>query len=144
MIILESRNLLNDNQAGFRQNRCTTDQVLKFVQDASDQLHAEGSNHRMIATFYDYEKDFDKVWRDGLIHKIINIRIPRRFVKYVRYFLSSRTTRIEINEATHSYESEATTRVINIAYPLSDPTILMLTSLDPLTIASLSADDTPT
>ena len=25
--ILESRNLLNDNEAGFRPNRCTTDQV---------------------------------------------------------------------------------------------------------------------
>ena len=97
MFILESRNLLNDNQAGFRQNRCTTDQVLKFVQDASDQLHAEGINHRMVATFYDYEKAFDKVWRDGLIHKMINLGIARRFVKYVRYFLSSRTTRVEVN-----------------------------------------------
>ena len=30
--ILETRNLLNDNQAGFRPNRCTTDQILKLVQ----------------------------------------------------------------------------------------------------------------
>ena len=29
--ILEDRNLINDNQAGSRPNRCTTDQVLKLV-----------------------------------------------------------------------------------------------------------------
>ena len=36
IFILEDRNLINDNQAGFRPNRCTTDQVLKLVQQASD------------------------------------------------------------------------------------------------------------
>ena len=147
MFILESRNLLNDNQAGFRQNRCTTDQVLKFVQDASDQLHAEGSNHRMIATFYDYEKAFDKVWRDGLIHKMINLGIPRRFVKYVRYFLSSRTTRVEVNGR---WSSEFTLKE-GLPQGSSISPILFLiyindidVDLDPLTIASLFADDTST
>jgi len=34
--ILETRKLLNPNQACFRQGRCTTDQIIKLVQDATD------------------------------------------------------------------------------------------------------------
>ena len=89
--VLESRNLLNDNQAGFRPNRCTTDQILKLVQQASDQFHAGGGNTRTFAAFFDYEKAYDKVWRDGLIHKMIALGIPTKLIRYVRNFLSRET-----------------------------------------------------
>ena len=38
--VLESRGLLSGNQAGFRQGRCTTDQVLRLTQLATDQIHS--------------------------------------------------------------------------------------------------------
>ena len=37
--ILEDRGLLTENQAGFRPGRSTVDQVLKLVQEASDNMH---------------------------------------------------------------------------------------------------------
>ena len=37
---LEEHGLLNENQAGFRKERCTTDQIHKLVQMASDKLHS--------------------------------------------------------------------------------------------------------
>ena len=95
--ILEERNLLNDNQAGFRPNRCTTDQILKLVQQATDQLHSPAANTRTLTAFFDYEKAYDKVWRDGLIHKMLKMNLPSRFVKYTRHFLSGRKTRVEVN-----------------------------------------------
>jgi ribonuclease HI/exonuclease III len=147
MHVLESRRLLNDNQAGFRQGRCTTDQVLKLVQEASDQMHAEGSNHRLIATFFDYEKAFDKVWRDGLLHKMIEQDIPRRFVKYVRHFLSNRTTQVEVN----GIRSDTFTLKEGLPQGSSISPLLFLifindidVELDPETFASLFADDTAT
>jgi len=103
--ILESRGLLTDNQAGFRQGRCTTDQILKLTQDATDQMQmprkkgkdkTKGENATVIS-FFDYAKAYDKVWRDGLLHKLQTLNIPWRFVKYVRSFLSSRITSVEIN-----------------------------------------------
>ena len=97
IFILEDRNLINDNQAGFRPNRCTTDQVLKLVQQASDQLHNKGGDTRLMATFFDYEKAYDKVWRDGLIYKMEKLNIPTRFLVYVRHFLSGRKTRVDVN-----------------------------------------------
>ena len=36
--VLESKGLLADLQAGFRQNRCTTDQILKMTQLATDHI----------------------------------------------------------------------------------------------------------
>ena len=41
-----------------------------------------------MATFFDYEKAYDKVWRDGLIYKMEKLNIPTRFLVYVRHFLS--------------------------------------------------------
>ena len=143
---LESRGLLNENQAGFRQNRCTTDQILKLVQDASDQIHSPGSN-RLIATFYDYEKAYDKVWRDGLIHKMIKLGVPHRFVVYVRQFLATRSTRVEVNgRRSNSFflkeglpQGSSISPLLFLIY-INDIDV----DLHADTVASLFADDTAT
>ena len=96
--ILESRKMLSQNQAGFRQGRCTTDQILKLVQDATDNVHApKAEGHRTMVCFFDYAKAYDKIWRDGLISKMIEMEIPPRFIKYTRHFLSGRNTWVEVN-----------------------------------------------
>ena len=88
--ILEDRNVLNDSQAGFRPGRCTTDQVLKLIQQASDQMHST-DNPRTMATFFDYEKAYDKVWRDGLLFKMQQLSIPERYIRYVLLALLERS-----------------------------------------------------
>ena len=66
MYIMESKGLISDAQAGFRQNRCTTDQVLKMTQCAADQMQETPGHNATVVTFFDYSKAYDKVWRDGL------------------------------------------------------------------------------
>ena len=125
MALMEERNLINKDQAGFRKDRCTTDQITKLVQMASDQMQEKktkkkkrgGANKRKsdingndqskkkdddegvatIVTFFDFERAYDKVWREGLIHKMIKLGIPYSFIKYTRHFLSARRTAVEIN-----------------------------------------------
>ena len=97
IFVLEERGLLTGNQAGFRPGRSTVDQVLKLVQDASDNMHAQPSGTRTMSTFFDYSKAYDKVWRDGLLFKMLQLGIPFRFVRYTRHFLSSRWTTVSIN-----------------------------------------------
>ena len=94
--ILEARGGFNNNQAGFRRNRCTGDQVLKLVQAASHEMHTKKGNFTIV-TFFDFSKAYDKVWRVGLLHKMIQKGIPYRFVSYVRHFLSSRQTTVDVN-----------------------------------------------
>jgi hypothetical protein len=84
--ILEERGQINDNQAGFRRGRCTADQVLKVIQAATDEIHKKRGG-ALGVIFFDFEKAYDKVWRDGLIHKMIQLKIPYRFIKFVRNFL---------------------------------------------------------
>ena len=95
---LKHEESLNSNQAGFRRNRCTGDQVLKLVQETSDEMHARKGNFSIV-TFFDFSKAYDKVWRVGLLHKMIEKGIPYRFVSYVRHFLSSRQTTVDVNGA---------------------------------------------
>ena len=94
---MEDRNLLNDNQAGFRQNRSTTYQILKLVQHATNKIQKKKGETVTIVTYFDYVKAYDKVWRDGLLHKMQNMNIPWRFIKYVRHFLSGRKTYVDVN-----------------------------------------------
>ena len=145
--ILESRNILNDNQAGFRPNRCTTDQVLKLVQHATDQIHSSKANPRTMTTFFDYEKAFDKVWRDGLLWKMIKLNIPKKLVKYVRHFLSGRKTRVEFNGTrSKAFRLDQGLPQGSCISPLLF--LIFINDIDvdlhPDTIASLFADDTAT
>ena len=145
--ILESRNILNDNQAGFRPNRCTTDQVLKLVQHATDQIHSSKANPRTMTTFFDYEKAFDKVWRDGLLWKMIKLNIPEKLVKYVRHFLSGRKTRVEFNGTrSKAFRLDQGLPQGSCISPLLF--LIFINDIDvdlhPDTIASLFADDTAT
>ena len=95
--LLEDRGLLTNNQAGFRPGRATVDQVLKLVQDASDNMQSQPRGIRTMATFFDYSKAYDTVWRDGLLFKMLEMKLPFRFIRYTRHFLSSRWTTVSIN-----------------------------------------------
>ena len=144
--ILETRKLLNPNQAGFRQGRCTTDQILKLVQDATDNIQAaRHESHRTVVCFFDYAKAYDKVWRDGLISKMLDLEIPPRFVRYVRHFLSGRNTWVEVNN------TKSKKFLLKEGLPQGScisPLLFLIfindidANLDMMTTASLFADDT--
>jgi len=95
---LEKKNILNPFQAGFRSENCTTDQIMKLVQMAADTIQGKPKGSAStIVTFFDFMRAFDKVWRDCLIWKIVDMGIPYSFVKYTRLFLSARKTKVRVN-----------------------------------------------
>ena len=96
-------------------------------------------------TFFDYEKAYDKVWRDGLLHKMVELGIPWRFAKYTRHFLSGRCTSVEVNgEKSDQFR-------LNEGLPQGScisPLLFLIfindisSELHPDTLVSLFADDT--
>ena len=95
---MEEKELFNECQAGFRQERCTGDQVWKLVQTATDKMQSRRDGGlATLVTFFDFERAYDKVWREGLIAKMIKLKVPYSFIKYARLFLSGRKTTVEIN-----------------------------------------------
>ena len=74
---LESRRLISDKQAGFRRGRSTVDQCLRVSQTVSNGFQKKPPL-RTLMVLYDYSRAFDTVWRAALLHKMLNMGVPRR------------------------------------------------------------------
>ena len=44
----------------------------------------------------DVEKAFDRVWHDGLVHKMIKNKFPHRIIKIIHSFLKKRKFHVQI------------------------------------------------
>ena len=85
---LESNNLLNPNQAGFRSKRSTEDQLLCLSQTVSDEFQKKPM-HRTVLALVDYSRAFDTVWRDALLWKMIQKGIGTRIIRWTQSWLSN-------------------------------------------------------
>ena len=69
---LESNNLLNNAQTGFRQGRSTLDQIIKL----QDRIHKYNRAKAFtVGVFLDFEKAYDMLWRPGLMAKVKKLGI---------------------------------------------------------------------
>lgn len=82
---------LRDEQAGFRSNRSTTDQIatLRIIVEQSLEW-----NSPLLINFLDYEKAFDSIDRDTLWKILRNHGIPERIVNLIRNMYEKTTCRI--------------------------------------------------
>ena len=78
---LESNNLLSQSQAGFRPNRTVEDQLIRVSQDISDGLQ---ERRRTVLGLLDYSKAYDKVWKDGLMHKLVKKGISTKILRCIQ------------------------------------------------------------
>lgn len=93
---LENTNKLPETQAGFRKKRSTQDQLLKIVQDATTAMNL---GQTLIATMFDIEKAFDKMWIQATIFKMYQLGIEEQTVALMMSYLKDRTIRLKINKA---------------------------------------------
>ena len=69
---LESENILGKEQAGFRQYKSTEDQTTHLSQAVEDAFQ---SKKVTLAVFVDLQRAFDKVWKDGLLVKLLRFGV---------------------------------------------------------------------
>lgn len=65
---LEKHNILNDNQAGFRKDRRTTDNL--FILRSLIDKYVKHGKKKLFLGFVDFHKAFDTVWHTGLFYKL--------------------------------------------------------------------------
>jgi hypothetical protein len=64
---LQNNKLLIDQQSGFRKNRQTKDNLFHLIQRSIESFNRK---KKVCAIFFDIQSAFDKVWHNGLIHKM--------------------------------------------------------------------------
>jgi ribonuclease HI len=92
--ILESDHTIVPEQAGFRQFRCTEDQTAHLSQIIEDAFQAKKAT---LACFIDLQRAFDKVWKDGLLVKLLRYGIHGRMYKWIKSYLHNRTARVQVD-----------------------------------------------
>jgi len=90
---LENEGHINAEQAAFRQNRSTEDQVTYLTQAIEDSFE-EGKH--TLAVWVDLEKAFDKVWKSGLKLKLRKCGIDGRMYKWIDKYLNNRKARVKV------------------------------------------------
>lgn len=65
-------------------------------------ISSRNKKHKTAVTLLDIEKAFDKVWRDGLIFKLIESGTSFQFVNTIKSFLADRSFHVRIGDHTSS------------------------------------------
>lgn len=91
---LETRNLINPRQHGFRKNR-GTHTALAIITEILSKAKSRGDQVNVVLR--DVSKAFDKVWHLGLKYKILQLGLPTFMEQILCDYLQDRYARININ-----------------------------------------------
>ncbi|GBN62782.1 putative RNA-directed DNA polymerase from transposon BS [Araneus ventricosus] len=86
-------------QFGFRENLSKVQQLLRiteFVREGMDEGWDTGT------VFLDIAKAFDRVWTDGLLHKLIVMRIPSSIIRLMATYLRGRRFAVRVGSSLSS------------------------------------------
>ena len=91
---LESNSVLASKQTGYRQLRSIKDQLALLMQDIEDAFQEK---KKVLAIFFDLSNAFDKVWKEGLLLKLLRADVHGKMYKWLSDFLFNRTARVKSN-----------------------------------------------
>ena len=123
---MEERQLINCNQAGFRRLHSTIDQIARVTQTIFDAFEKPKPERAVIALL-DFQKAYDRVWKDALLAKLGRLKVPAHVIRWLRDFLSDRRARCERFERA-SFERKSFERTIFSACHFSDTTFERLSN----------------
>jgi len=102
MWTLESRNILSNEQYGFRRNRSTTEVLVKL--DTAIKKAFANKQH-VIAIFFDIKKAYDTTWKRGILNAMFDAGLRGHMPIFIRNFLRDRVMKVRINdEMSDEYE----------------------------------------
>ena len=93
---MESRGLLSPSQSGFRRGRGTMDPVMCLETEVRK---AYVNKESVMSVFFDVEKAYDMVWKEGVMIKLSMMGITGRVYNWVKEFLFDRFIQVRIGAA---------------------------------------------
>ena len=92
---LESNNVLSPTQTGYRKHRSTEDQLAHLAQNIEDAFQEK---RKVLAVFFDLSNAFDKVWKEGLLVKLLRTGVRSKMCMWIQHFLFARTARAKLDD----------------------------------------------
>ena len=92
--IAERKGWFSKLQAGFRKGRGVEDQILRVTQKIADGFEKK---EKSLLTLLDFSKAYDTVWRERLLHSLLDQGVPSQYVLFLRGFLLNRQARVRFN-----------------------------------------------
>ena len=92
---LEDKKHITPEQAAFRQDRSTEDQITYIAQAIENAF--QGKKHT-FAVWIDLEKAFDKVWKEGLKLKLPQCGVAGRMFKWIGQYMHNRKAKVQIKQ----------------------------------------------
>jgi len=94
---LEENNLLSNTQSAYRKNRSTEDQLVYLAQEIENAFQEK---KKVLAVFIDLKNAFGKVWKSGLLLKLLNKKVEGKMYRWIHDFLLHRTARVKVDGKT--------------------------------------------
>ena len=91
---LETENILLPEQAGLRRFKSTEDQTTHLAQVIEDSFQAKKVT---LTVFIDFQKAFDKVWKDGLLVKLLHCGIQSNMYRWTKSYLHNHRARVLVD-----------------------------------------------
>jgi exonuclease III len=93
---IEKNKIIPDNQAGFRKDRRTADNL--FILKTLINKYVVNSKQKLYMCFIDFRKAFDSVWRDGLLLKLLRHGIGGNFYRTLKNMYSTTQVSVKLND----------------------------------------------
>ena len=93
MNYLDSNNLLNPFQHGFRAKHSCESQIIAFSREIFDNLEASKQTDMIVM---DFSKAFDKVDHSLLTYKLVKLGVNKNVVMWIKSFLKNRTQSVVV------------------------------------------------
>ena len=93
-LLLDTNKFFKSQQAGFRKNRSTSDNIVFLTQKIEETF---ARKKKLGCIFFDIAKAFDSVWHRGLIFKLLKANVDPYIVNWVENFLKDRSFFVEVN-----------------------------------------------
>ncbi len=101
--VLEQRGLLTNIQSGFQKGLSTTNALIRVSNEVEKALIMK---EMMMIVYFDIEKAYDSMWRDGLLIKLSRMGFGGRMYNWIMDFLTNRRIRVKVGSEI-SMESHA-------------------------------------